>query len=823
MTVRPSAERLDRRARAGETTVRFSLNWIREFTDVTEDPDVLARRLTMAGLPVDRVERPASIPDTVVVARIVERRQHPNADRLSLCKVDAGTGEWLDVVCGAPNARDGLYVALATIGAVLPNGMTIKKSKIRGETSMGMLCSQIELGLGDDASGIIELEPGPVGTPLAQVLGAGDVILDIDIPANRGDCLSHLGLAREIAAVTGQPLRMPESTVREGGAPACEFNVAVESLEDCGRFTAHLIRDVTVGPSPAWLVKRLESVGQRSINNVVDVTNFVMQEMGQPLHSFDGERLGTGRILVRRARAGERLITLDDVDRALDPEVLLITDGERPIAAGGVMGGANTQVHEGTTSIVLEAAWFRPERVLKGSRTLRLDTDAAIRFRRGVDPGNVARAARRAAGLIAELAGGTVAPGFAEITDPALTTPRVIALRPAKVGETLGEEIPADEVARRLTAFGFGVAREKDGSMRVTVPLWRRDIFEECDLVEEVARHRGYDAIGSRAYNASAVSAPIQAEEVRRRRAGEILRGFGFNEACTRTLTPRDAATLVGVSPERAEAAFFPLFEPRSREEEGLRVSLLPSLLAAVGHNLRHGQTEVRLYELGKTFCRRERGAEELPEETEWIGLAAAGGTFASSLERAQRSLGLQDFKGFVEALLAASGIDGAQWRPYPDVDVVPPGAIGLFRGDRSVGFVWETDADTRARFDLNRPVYVGQVRLDALPLDTGVPRRYEEPSRFPSVRRDLALVVPAERTQDEVRGWVRELAGAHLAAVELFDHYRGKHIPSGFVGLGFSLTFRAPDRTLEDKDVDGALDRIVNGLGQRGITRRDV
>ena len=803
--------------------MRFSLNWIRDFTDVTEEPDVLARRLTMAGLPVDRVERSASIPDTVIVARIAERRQHPNADRLSLCKVDAGTGELLDVVCGAPNARDGLYVALATIGAVLPNGMTIKKSKIRGETSMGMLCSQIELGLGDDASGIIELEPAPVGTPLAKVLGPGDVILDIDIPANRGDCLSHLGLAREIAAITGQPLRVPESTVREGGEPACEFKVEVESLEDCGRFTAHVIRGVTVGPSPAWLVKRLESVGQRSISNVVDVTNFVMQEMGQPLHSFDAERLGTGRILVRRARAGERLTTLDDVDRALDPEVLLITDGERPIAAGGVMGGANTEVHEGTKNIVLEAAWFRPERVLKSSRTLRLDTDAAIRFRRGVDPGNVARAARRAAGLIAELAGGTVAPGFAEITDPALTTPRVIALRPAKVGETLGEAIPADEVETRLTAFGFKVAREKDGTMQVTVPLWRRDVFEECDLVEEVARHRGYDAIGSRAYNASAVSAPIQAEEVRRRRAGEILRGFGFNEACTRTLTPRDAATLVGVSAERSDAAFFPLFEPRSREEEGLRVSLVPSLLTAVGHNLRHGLPEVRLYELGKTFRRRERGADELPEETEWIGLAAAGGTFTPSLERAQRSLGFQDFKGFVEALLAACGIDGAQWRPYPDEDVVPPGAIALLCGDRTVGFVWEADADTRARFELNRPVYVGQVRLDALPLDTGVPRRYEEPSRFPSVRRDLALVVPAERTQDEVRGWVRELAGAHLVAVELFDHYRGKHIPSGFVGLGFSLTFRAPDRTLEDKDVDAAVDRIVNGLGQRGITRRDA
>jgi phenylalanyl-tRNA synthetase beta chain len=804
--------------------VRFSLNWIRDYVDLDEDPDGLARRLTLAGLPVDRVERPVVLPDEVVVARVLEVRKHPNADKLSLCRVDAGDGEPVNVVCGAPNVHDGMYSPLARVGAKLPNGLTIKKSKIRGEVSEGMLCSEIELGLGEDASGIIELrEPAEPGTPLRLVLGAGDVVLDIDIASNRGDCLSHIGVAREVAALTAAALRRPDIRLREGGAPAAEsFATAVENAEDCPRFTAHVIRGVTVGPSPAWLVERLEAVGQRSINNVVDVTNFVLQEMGQPLHAFDLERLGTGRILVRRAREGERITTLDGVDRALDPEVLLITDGQRPIAVAGVMGGANTEVHAGTTDIVLESAYFKPERVLRGSRKLRLDTEAAIRFRRGIDPENVARAAKRAAALLAEVAGGTVAPGMSEVLAPEILAPRVVSFRPAKVGETLGETVGDGEIADRLRAFGFEVRpAERGAPWEVAAPPWRRDIFEECDLVEEVARHRGYDAIGTRQYNASAVTAPVQPEEERRRRVSEVLRGFGFHEVRTTALADRGAAARAGLPAEGADRAFFPVLDPPSKEQEGLRVSLTPGLLGVVSHNLRHGRPQVRVFELGKVF--RHTADGERPRESLWVGLAASGGTFAPSLERAQRSLNFVEFKGFVEGLLAAFEIDGPKWRSYDGLELVPPGALEIVAGDQPAGLAWEVGSETAARWDLSRPVYVAQLALDALPPDTGVPRRYREPSRFPAVRRDLALVVPMGVTQDEVRGWVRDEGGPSLVSLELFDHYRGKHIPSGHVGLGFSLTFRAADRTLEEKEVDAAVDRIVAGLARRGITRREA
>ncbi len=802
--------------------MRFSLSWIRDYVEIEQEPEVLARLLTMAGLPVDRVERPSVIPDTVVVGKVLEVRRHPNADRLSLCRVDAGGGETVEVVCGAPNVREGMLSPLARVGAALPNGVTLKKSKIRGEVSNGMLCSEIELGLGDDASGIMELPPAEVGTPFAQVLGSRDVVLEIDVPSNRGDCLCHVGIAREIAALTGKPLRLPPTEADRGGVPVTgEFAVAVEDAGDCPRFTAHLIRGVRVGPSPEWLVRRLEGAGQRSINNVVDVTNFVMLEFGQPLHAFDLERLGTGRILVRRARPGERLTTLDGQDRALDPQVLLITDGERPIAAGGIMGGANTEVHEGTHDILLEAAYFLPERILRGSRWLRLDTEASIRFRRGVDPGAVDAAARRAAGLLAETAGGTVAPGMAEAVDPSLLAPRRVSFRPAAVGRTLGDPVEDEEVATRLRAFGFEVDDRSGETWMIGVPSWRRDVLEECDLLEEVARHRGYDAIGERQYNASAVAAPVQPEENRRRRVGEALRGLGFSEIITRCLVREEAAARVGIAAETASAAFLPLMDPPSREEEGLRVTLLPSLLDAVAHNLRHGRPEARLYEIGTTFDRRSPGP--LPVETTWVGIAAAGGKFPASLERAQRSLNFLEFKGFVEGLLAAFQIDVPKWRPYNGLGLFPPGSLELAAGDLSFGCAWEVGPEAASAWDLNRPVYLAQVRLEALPLEAGSPRVYREPSRFPAMRRDLALIVPGGVTQDEVRSRIRGEAGPQLQEIELFDHYRGKHIPAGHVGLGFSLTFRAADRTLEDKEVDAAVDRVVAGLRQLGIVRREA
>jgi phenylalanyl-tRNA synthetase beta chain len=803
--------------------VRFSLSWIQEYAPAPDSAPALARRLTLGGLAVDRVETPAAIPPTVIVGRILEAGPHPNADRLSVCTVDVGDAEPLHIVCGAPNARAGLLSPVARVGTTLPNGVTLKRTKIRGELSEGMLCSEIELGLGDDADGIIELPAGKPGTPLSALRGTGDTVFDIDVPSNRGDCLCHVGVAREVAALTGTSLALPAFTLREEGEAAeASFAVTVEDPADCPLFTAHVIRGVTVGPSPEWLVRRLESAGQRSISNIVDVTNFVMLETGQPLHSFDLDRLGTNRIHVRRARKGERLTTLDGADRELDPEVLLITDGTRPIAAAGVMGGANTEVHDTTENLLLEAACFRPERVLWGSRKLRLDTEASLRFRRGVDPGNTVHAARRAAALLAEVAGGTVAPGRIEVAAQGLGKPRTVALRPVKVGEVLGEQISEAEITERLQSFGFTLSG-KGETLAVTVPSWRRDVLEECDLVEEVARHRGYDAIGVRQYNASAVNAPVQPDEERRDRVRHVMQGFGFQEAVTRTLTDRPAAVRAGLPEDAVERAFFPLQDPPSREEEGLRVSLVPSLLTVVAHNLRHDQPEVRVYEIGKTFHRMDGNGDGLPTEVSWVGLAAAGGSFAPSLERSGRSRSFPEFKGVVEELLAAFRIDVPKWRSYTGIDPVPEGALEVLSGDAGVGFAWDVSSPVRSRWDLNRPVFVAQIRLEALPADTGVPIRYREPSRYPAVRRDLALIVPETVLQDQVRAWIRGKAGAHLRRLELFDFYRGKHIPAGHLGLGYRLTFRAEDRTLEEREADEAVAAVLRALAGHGITRRDT
>jgi phenylalanyl-tRNA synthetase beta chain len=809
--------------------VRFSLDWIREYVDVDGVPADLAHRLTLAGLAVERVEGPLLVPDTVVVGKVLEAKRHPNADRLSLCTVEVGAGEPLEIVCGAPNARTGMYGAVALVGTALPNGTRIKEATIRGVTSRGMLCSEIELGVGEDASGIIELAPAEPGTPYAAILGERDTVFEIDVPSNRGDCLSHVGVAREIAALTGRPLRLPAVTVREGGKPAAEeFRATVESAEDCPRFTAHLIRGVTVGPSPDWLVRRLAAAGQRSINNVVDVTNFVLLETGQPFHAFDLDRLGTGRIHVRRGRNGERLTTLDGVDRPLDPEVLLITDGERPIAAAGVMGGGETEVHDGTRNLLLEVACFRPERILWGSRRLRLETEASLHFRRGVDPVGLAAAARRAASLLAELAGGTVAPGMIDVADPEILRERRVPLRPERVRALIGDPLEDAEIASRLEAFGFAVDRRSGDTWSVGVPSWRRDVKDECDLIEEVARHRGYDAIGVRQYNGSGVGAPIQPEEERLDRVRQVLTGFGYQEAVTRALVPEGAAARAGLDPVRSTAGFFRILDPASREAEGLRVSMLPSLLDVLSHNVRHGWIETRVFEIGQTYRRLpggDGGEVVLPEETAQVALAAVGGEFGPSRERDQRSLDFLQFKGVVEALFNSFRIDDPQWRFYtasPDSTLAPAGAVEVVVGGRSAGFAWEASAEVRGHWDIPRPVYLAQIRLDALPAETGAPVRYREPSRFPPVRRDLALVVPAAVTQADVREWIHREAGPHLAGVELFDAYRGKHIPAGHIGLGFSLTFRAADRTLEEAEVDSAVARVVDGLRGKGIVRRE-
>lgn len=814
--------------------MRFSLEWLRRYVDIDESPHRLAARLTMAGLPVDQVEAPAVIPPTVVVAKILDARPHPNADRLRVCRVDAGQGE-LTIVCGAPNARTGLYSPLATIGTTLPSGMTVKEAKIRGEKSQGMLCAEDELGLGTDHDGIIELEPAAPGTPVSEILGKGDTFFEVDVPSNRGDCLSHIGLAREIAALTGRPFRVPAVDVSESGkAIASAFQVTVENPDDCPRFTAHLIRDVTIGPSPEWLVKALESVGQRSINNVVDVSNFVLLETGQPSHAFDLDRIRTERIHVRLARAGEKLTTLDDVPRELSPEVLVITDGERAIAAAGVMGGADTEVHDGTTNILLEVACFKPERVLRGSRRLRLETDAALRFRRGVDPVGLIWAARRAVALFAEIAGGKVAPGMIDVVNPAILEPRTVSLRPARVGALLGEDVSTNDIEARLTAFGFKMPAKTNGVWPVSVPSWRRDVTEEVDLIEEVARHRGYDAIGERLYNASGVSAPIQPEELSRQDARQILRGFGFDEVVTRSLTEATQAVRAGLDESTVNANVVKLLEPPTRAEEGMRVTMIPDLLSVVARNLRHGQTDVRVFELGKTFHERAALATDvglfkntsadadLPVELTWLALASTGGEVPPSLERVSRPAGFQGFKGAIEGLLHARHIDAPKWRFYNGLRLVPEGALEVLSGSVSLGFAWEVSAKVREAWDIARPVYVAQLRFDLLPEENGKAPQYREPSRFPAVRRDLALVAPEGTHDAELKGWMASQAGASLVSIELFDEYRGKHIPPGRVGVGYSLTFRAMDRTLEEKEVDAAIAQIVSALAERGITRRE-
>ena len=799
----------------------FSLSWLQEYVDLPDDVPALAHRLTMAGLPVEGIET-SEIPDSVVLARIVEAQKHPNADRLTLCKVDAGGDELLQIVCGAPNAREGLVSALATVGTVMPAGFKIKKSKIRGEVSMGMLCSPTELGLGQDHSGILDLPDGKLGTPLKEILGPGDTVIDLDITANRGDVMSHLGLARELGALFDKKVGVPKVDLQESGSPASTLvKVSIEDYQDCPLYQGRVIRGVKIGESPDWLKKKLEAIGQRPISNIVDITNFILLESGQPLHAFDLNTL-KGDIRVRRAQAGEELTTLDGGKHKLSPEVLLIVDGDTPVAAAGVMGGGATEVTDQTVDIFLEAAVFTSGRVLKGSRELKLDTEAAIRFRRGVNPHGTRWALDRAARLMAEVAGGQVLPGVIEDAAPGILEPKVIALRPDRVNQLLGESLPLGEIKTRLSAWQCKVEADSEPWL-VTVPGWRSDLSEECDLIEEVARHMGYDRIGVTQSNVSAVNAPVQPEEILRRRVSECLRGFGYHEALTRALGDPALLHTLGFAEAQTQDRIVGIPEAPSLEESSLRLSPLPMMLQSLSHNVRHGQPEARLFELAKTF---EAGGT-MPKETEWVVLGAVGGEFSPSRERSQRSYSKLEFKGVVEELLSAFGIDDTSWQPYTRQSdtVFPEGAVEIRTAEDGIGFLWEPETDVLEYVDLKRPAFLAQVKLESLGVsyNSADQVRFAPMSKFPSVKRDLALVVGELIQQAEVRNSITQSGGKFLESLELFDTYKGEHIPDGHVGLGYSIVFRAPDRTLEETEVDTIMAKLTEALGNQGIQIRDA
>jgi phenylalanyl-tRNA synthetase beta chain len=820
--------------------MKVTLNWLKQYTDFAWSPAELAERLTMLGLEVEGVHRIGGEFEGVVVAQVLSREKHPNADKLSVCRVQDGQGE-RQIVCGAQNFQAGDKVPLVLPGHTLPGGpgaepLTIKVGKIRGVESHGMMCSGRELGLSEDADGLWILDAGaPVGRPFAEYLNrsVSDVLFDLEVTPNRPDLNSVLGIARELSALTGNPLRLPAvgdsapNQVAASGSLEDWAGVRIEDPELCPRYTARIIRGVTIGPSPDWLRRMIENVGLRSINNVVDVTNYVMLETGQPLHAFDLSLLGIAAgqtqptIVVRRARSGERFTTLDGQDRLLDDTMLLIADETRAVALAGIMGGQNSEIRESTREVLLESACFKPSNIRFTSKRLGLKTDASYRFERGADIGCTAWASQRAADLIAQTAQGTVLPGVIDAF-PGQSAPRRITLRHAKVKALLGVDIPSDEQQRYLQRLALELELESEaaaadaGSVEdrstFRIPTFRVDLKRETDLIEEIARLYGVDkipstpprgAIGSHANDAI----HDQLAEMRR-----ILTGLGLSEAQGQTLIAQRAATL-GQTLLGTDAVVS-LSNPLSSDMNVLRPSLLPGLLDSLRHNVNHKSLDLALFEIGRVF----NHAEAAPREERRVGLALTGLRYAPFWTGAEREArcDLHDLKGVIEGFLDQFGLRGAQYVRQTRADPLFLECACVVLGKQTLGMLGQMQPLLARQYDLRDPVMLAEFSADLLLARRSPARGFKSLPAFPAIRRDLALMVPESTTHEAVVNTVRQLKPPHLESVELFDVFRGKTVVAGQKSMAYAFLYRHAERTLTDDEVNQAQEKLTAELTRR-------
>jgi len=791
--------------------MRVSMKWLRELVEVELPVDELADLLDMTGTKVEAVHTTGASLHGVLVGRILTKDRHPDAETLWVTTVDVGGPEPLQIVCGAQNFEAGDKVPVAVVGATLPNGMTIKRAKLRGVVSEGMNCSATELGIGADASGLLILpSDAPVGMSFAEYHGMADTVLELEVTPNRPDCLSMTGVAREVGAVTGKPVRTPGGAPHESGTPAAErVTVEIEDPRLCPRYAARLITGVRIGASPDWLVERVTAAGARSINNIVDITNYVMFEMGQPLHAFDAATLGVvdGRIAigVRVARAGETLVTLDGVQRELATDTLTITDPRGAVALAGVMGGETTEVSDTTVDILLESACFKPGSVGRTSRRLGLISEASQRFERGVDPNGCVAAVDRAAQLMEQLAGGTVAPGVVDAY-PAPTHPVVVDLRMTRTNDLLGTDLTTPQVAGILERLGLGVSADGD-VLRVTVPTFRPDLTREADLIEEVVRVYGMGNVRATLPAGRGRIGGLSVDQHRRDRLGVALRAAGLSEALTWAFSdPADAARVGWTfGPDEIPVR---LLNPMSVEQSVLRFSTLPGLLRAVSNNQRKGVLDVHLYEMGAVWWTSP--GRKQPKERTVVSGVLAGSWDRPGWNDTPPVLDFFDGKGVVQTAMEELGI--AKWRVRAaDLPWLQPGRSSeVLVGGDVVGWLGEVHPDVLDAYECTGPVTVFESQMKPLLKAAREVRAFVDIPRFPAVKIDIALVVSDDVTAERVEQSIRSAGGKLLEDARLFDVYRGTGVEPGKKSLAFSLTYRDPDRTLTDEEVTAAHEKVV-------------
>ena len=790
--------------------MKFSLSWLRDWVPFAPDADELAERLTLAGLEVDDVTEIGQSLGGFVVAEVLAVEPHPNADRLRVCQVSVADGQPLQIVCGAPNARAGMHSILATTDAVMPDGTKIRRSKLRGIESQGMLCSASELGLGDDHDGIIDLPTdAPVGTPAATYLNLPDAIIDIDITPNRGDCFSLLGVAREVAAFSGQRLADPAVAEVPAGSERSQ-GVQLAAPETCTRFASRVVENTDpAATTPRWMAERLERAGLRTIHPVVDITNYVMLELGQPLHAYDLDKI-TGSLIVRRAAAGEPCVLLDEKALELDDDVVVVADEAGVLGLAGIMGGLSSSVTAATTNVLFEAAFWTPSWIAGRARRYGLHTDASLRFERGVDPAGQARAVQRATELLVEIAGGEAGPLADTVHESHVAARAPIDVPWRTIARLLGVSIAPDDVVNMLERLGMDCEAD-DAAVRVTPPSYRFDIAIAEDIVEEIARIYGYDEIPAAT---ATLPVPLHADSEQSTplaRLSDLMVVRGYQEVVTYSFVSPDLQTLCD-----GEAEELTLANPISHELSVMRRSLLPGLVTSAAANVARQHDRLRLFEAGTCFGRDG----DAIAETQRIGGFAAGPRDVEAWSGSKEPVDFYDVKADIEALVGSRAGE-LQYTPAGHPALHPGQSASIALAGTVVGVVGRLHPRLAGARDLSRNSFYFELDVDAL-RQADLPE-YQTVSRFPQVRRDIAVLVREEVTAAELHSVIRQAIPDLLQDVVLFDVYRGKGVEAGLKSIALGLILQETSRTLIDEEADAAVRSATDALrALLGATLRD-
>jgi len=785
-------------------------NWLKDFVDFDCPPQELCDRLTMAGLEVDALVEIGGDLDAVIVAHLDAVEPHPNADRLTVCQVNTGS-DVVQVVCGATNHKTGDLIALAQPGVVLPGDFKIKKSKIRGEVSCGMLCSEKELALAEDSPGIMILPAGlELGTPVFAALGLKDFQIELDLTPNRPDCLSVVGIAREVAAFTDSNLAVPPAKIIEIPESISQHvQIDIENSEGCPRYAARMINGVKIGPSPDWLVRRLETVGMRSINNVVDVTNYVMMELGHPLHAFDYRHLNGGKIVVKSAQKDEKFVTLDNQEHILSDADLMICDGSRSVAIAGVMGGLDSEVGADTDTILLEAAYFKPTMIRRTSKKHGLHTEASHRFERGADIDMIPVALNRAASLIADLGGGKVLTGMID-NYPQQLVPITLKMSVSKTQQILDVDIDGSKMKAMLDAIGLQTRCSTDDLLEVDIPSFRPDIEREIDLIEEIARLYGYDKIPVTMPTGTVDAKLPPVRQLIQKSLRQQIVEDGFSEAINYSFVAVGSVSKINIPADDERSVQVKVLNPLSEDQAVMRTTLVPSLLETVSYNINYRSTNLRMFELRPVFLTQgEQCVEKLSLTAVMSGLREPEGWSQSTAV-----VDFYDLKGVVEQLLAKVNIEGVKFDNKKTQPYLHPGkSCALMVEEKQVGYLGEVHPEVLNNYSIDQPVFIFELDVEAITAVAGDCIKFKSLSRFPDVTRDSALLIDETVTASQVMDIVDSGKIKLVENATIFDLYTGKGVPAGKKSLAIRVRYRDLKKTLTEGEVTKSHDKLIRSL----------